>query len=343
MSPLFRWPQFLTSHGVAYVTRGPNTGKDSLSVRCPWCGASDPSEHLSISLKGAGYRCFRNPRAHSGRSRSRLIQALLRCSLEEAQRLAGDGETPATPPDADFAVQIAGMLGEDRPGASPPKLLSFPREFKLLKRGYFANKFWDYLQDRGYSVDDSLWLAKEYDLHYAARGPYAYRLIIPIYTTEGRLATWTARSILPDAEVRYKTLSKTNRYGPEEAVALLGPTELLLGLPLLLKVPNPEVLVLCEGPFDAMRISVLGRGYGVYGTCLFGLNISEVQATLLDRLMTRFRRLVLLLDPDAQMLSLRIKEFLTPLSVYPGRLPEGIEDPGALPYAGGKELVQSWL
>lgn len=345
---MFDWPGFLTQHGVYYVTSGSNTGKGQISIKCCWCREADPSEHLTINLRGAGWRCFRNPRAHSGRSRSRLIQALLSCSQEEAKRLAGE-EAPPPPEDADLSLQVAKMLGvQPERSALPP--LQFPPEFKPLFQAYnsftrptSATPFWQYLNERKYSDGSSDFLAQAYKLQYATRGPYRYRMIIPIHDIEGTLKTWTARSILPGETLRYKTLSKTNRYGPDEPVALDGPTNLLLGLPLLLRVPNPEVLVLTEGPFDAFRITALGRHKGIYGTCLFGLNLSESQVVLLDRLMQRFRRLVVLLDPDASALTLRIKEHLTPLVVHCGRLPKGIEDPGALPYQQGQELVQSWL
>lgn len=346
---MFNWPQFLTSHGVHYVTSGPNCGPGQCSVKCPWCREADPSEHLTINLRGAGWRCFRNPRAHVGRSRSRLIQALLSCSQEEARRLADEG-LPPPPEDSGMVEALAGMLGVETPASvrTPLPPLTFPPEFKLLgptalTNSVFARQFWVYLAERGYSLEDRGWLADKYQLYYAVNGACRYRLIIPIYGADDKLQTWTARSILPDETLRYKTFSKTNRYGPDEPVALEGPTNLLLGLPLLLRVPNPEVLVLCEGPFDAFRVTVLGRHKGVYGTCLFGLNISEAQVVLLERLMSRFRRLVLLLDPDADFLTLRIKEHLTPLVVKSGRLPEGIEDPGALPYEVGQKLVQSWL
>lgn len=334
---------------MSYVTRGPNTGPGQISVKCPWCGAADPSEHLSISLSGAGWRCFRNPRAHSGRSRSWLISGLLNVSLEEAKRLAGEDASPP-PEDEDFAVRVAGLLGENQvlsagTGNFSPRL-QLPKEFKRLRWGpKLARPFWEYLRSdkRKFTPGQIDWLVQNYGLHYATSGPYRYRIIIPIYDAEQRLKTWTARSILADEELRYKTLSKRGRYGLDEPVALEGPTNLLLGLPLLLRAKNPQTLVLCEGPFDAMRISVLGWHLGVYGTCLFGLNISDSQAVLLDRLMKRFKKLVLLVDPEAWALNIQMQDQLNPLPIHVGKLPEGVEDPGALPAKVGRELIQSWL
>jgi hypothetical protein len=338
---MFDWPQFLATHGVAFSRLS-----SEVTLHCPYCGQADRSEHLSISLKGAGWRCFRN-RAHAGRSRSKLIQALLNVPLDEARRLAGEDTFTPSPPDADFAAHIAGLLWET-PATAPVGPLTFPTEFKPLRplapMSHIGHPFWDYLRDtRKFSFDDGAWVAETYNLHYAARGPYRYRLIIPVYDAEGQLKTWTARSILPDEPLRYKTLPVGPRKGEEGPFAAQGPGSLLLGLPLLLRLPNPEVLVLCEGPFDAFRITALGRQFGVYGTCLFGLNVSDAQINLLERLMTRFKRLVLLLDPDQEFLPWQVQGAIRPMHVHIGKLPEGVDDPGDLPYAVGKELVQSWL
>ncbi len=334
----FNWPQFLTAHGVAFSRLA-----TEVTLHCPLCGQADKSEHLSISLKGAGYRCFRN-RAHSGRSRSKLIQSLLNVPQAEARRLAGEDTFTPSPPDEDLSSRLAELLGEDRmPVDIHP--LSIPPEFKPLgEMGIrpLAAPFWNYLVSRGYKFSDINWLVTAYRLHYATRGPYRYRLIIPVYGAEGQLKTWTARSVLPDEPLRYKTLPVQPREGYSGPLAACGPGSLLLGLPLLLRLPNPSVLVLCEGPFDAFRITALGRQYGVYGTCLFGLNVSDAQIALLERLMVRFKKLVLLLDPDQEFLPWQIQDALKPLPVQIGKLP-GVDDPGALPYAVGKELVQSWL
>src|SRR3974377_930695 len=102
----FNWVRLLNAHHVPFVTRGPNTGRDHISVKCPWCGAADPSEHLGISLRGKGYRCLRDPR-HAGRSRARLIHALLHCPSEYALRLAREDAPTPPPPAENFAAQVS--------------------------------------------------------------------------------------------------------------------------------------------------------------------------------------------------------------------------------------------
>lgn len=333
---MFDWIRFLRAQGIHYVTRGPNVGAGQIGLHCPWCGPADPSQHLSVSLKGEGYRCWRQPRTHVGRARHRLIAALLNCSPEEAHRLAGD-DLPATPEDIHLSAQLARLLGT--PSAALTKLepLKFPPEYKpLLASTGLARPFYDYLADppqgernppRGLGAVGAAWAAENYGLRYATRGRDRYRISIPIHSADGKLMTWTARAINADP-VRYKTLPGRLPYddytGP---LARKAPGELLLGLPLLLAADPAELLVVCEGPFDAIKVTALGRKEGVYGTCLFGLEISESQALLIERLSTRFRHIMVLLDPDAAMLNLRVKGALTCRVTF-GRLPPGVKDPG---------------
>jgi hypothetical protein len=226
----------------------------------------------------------------------------------------------------------------------PPQM---PREFKALfgrsRTAPFSAPFWNYLEARGFSAAEASWAAERFRLHYALRGSYRYRIIVPVYDERGRLASWTARSILADAEVRYKALLVNPRDGYNGPLALCAPGQLLLDYVQLMKAENARVLALCEGPFDAIRISTLGHRHGIYGTCLFGLNITDNQVALLETLLSRFQRLVLLLDPDAALLRLRIRDYLGRLPVSFGVLPEGVEDPGALMPKQAAPLFQTWL
>lgn len=328
----FDWKTFLARNRVEHR----QASRYQLEVQCPFCGQSDPSKHMSINTQGRGWRCFRNP-THSGRSRAKLIQGLLHCSWDEARALAGYEATPSVP-EENLAAQLADMLGMEAPeSARPaPQYLSLPKSFRPLNStSVLADPFWNYLYGRGFSSDEIAWLADHYDLQYATSGYWRYRIVVPVHDQRQRLMTWTARSILPDAEVRYLTLSATS-----EPPHLAPPGDLLLGLPLLWSCNDPRVLVICEGPFDAMRLSVAGARYGVYATCLFGLNVSEAQLSLLLELSQRFRRMRLLLDDDAQLVLLRILQPLSVLRVTSARLPEGVDDPGAMPRAMAEEFTR---
>lgn len=338
---MFDWRRFFEQHGIEFVTRGPNVGRDQINIKCPFCGEGDPSHHMGVSLAGQGWGCWRS-QEHRGKSRARLIQALLHCSMTEAHRLAGT-DKPLPPRTEDLQGIISRNLGLG-PKRQEPLYLDLPREFHpmaKLPRDPLSEPFWDYLEDRGYESYVAEHLVTEYELHWTIRGDFKYRIIFPIFDAEHRLKTWTGRAIQADPLVRYKTLPAVPRpdRGADQVVALQPPSELLLGLPLLWRAVNPRTLVVCEGPFDALRITGLGWRQGVYGTCLFGLTLTNAQVGLLAELATRFPKLVLLLDNDAALKALSILTGLTGLPCQLGRMPEGVKDPGDLPMRQGAGLI----
>lgn len=311
------WFSFLRQHGIPYTTTGPNASAGRVNVKCPFC-SDDPSEHMGISIGGHGWSCWRNA-SHRGRSAPKLIDALIKCGMAEATRLAG-GDV-ALPEDQDLGSELRSRLGEQQ--IRKPKLVSLnlPHEFKPLDNGSrFADQFLEYLSWRGYKKTQLKWLVKTYDLHYATSGKFAYRVIIPIYDRWGKLLTWTGRSILPDEELRYLTLKREQQ--------ICAPKETLLGLPLLWSCPNPKVLLVCEGPFDAFWVTAFGRSLGVYGTCLFGLTMSSPQAELLLDLRRRFPRQALLLDSAARFQAFRMANSGVRMDVV--RLDEDVKDPATL-------------
>lgn len=313
----FDWVAFLQRYGIEYVTTGPNASRDHVNVRCPFCGSSDPTQHLGISLTGRGWSCWRNS-AHKGRSRAKLIQALLGCSNAEAQRIAGAEE--ADLPEGSVSDRLHGqLLSDERVAKARPE---FPSEVRsLAQSSRFGEPFRNYLRARGYAGTQLRHVIEDYDLHYAVRGRWAYRLIVPVRDRNSRLLTWVGRTILPDKQPRYRALSRG-----EELVNI---RDTLLGLDFLWHCTNPRVLLVCEGPFDAMWITTYGKSLGVYATCLFGLRVSEAQALLLDELRGRFNHIALLLDHDAALQSFRLAQGGLGLDIR--RLPSGIKDPAVLP------------
>jgi hypothetical protein len=310
------WKRLLTGQGIPFQDAGPH----NINTACPFCGAVDVSGHyLAISLRGRGWRCFRNPRQHRGRSYVRLLTALLRCTQEHARELLGETATPLPEPDH-FAEQWRSQLGLSVP--SRLTTLEFPAEFtSMASPSRFGLAFWYYLYNRGFSTAQADWAVASYNLHYATTGQYTYRLIIPVYSAQGKLMTWTGRSIRRDTPIRYLSL------GTDDALA--PPGDLLLGLPLLWKATSTRCLVICEGPFDAIAVTVLGHQHGIWGTCLFGVNVSEAQANLLAELERRFDQMTLLVDPDARLRTLSLRERL-PQRCGVSHLPFDLKDPGEL-------------
>lgn len=326
-----RLEDILSQHGASFR----DAGRDEILMHCPLCGDADPSEHLAVSTRNRGWHCLRNPRQHRGRSYVNLLKIVLGCSDDRARELLGVEEAIRLPDKDEFALQWRGQLGMTSEPVSSDRKLAFPKEFRpLTPLARRSDGFWDYLIDnRGYSPWDAEWVAEAYDMQYALSGKYAYRIIIPIQDRADKLMTWTARTVA-DADIRYMTLGKDDH---REA-----PGNLLVGLPILAKAKKRKCLVVCEGPFDAITVSLLGHEYGVWGTCLFGLNCSKAQADLLTELADDFgNNMWLALDPEASFRVLGLRGIL-PRCCKPLRLPEGVEDPGALNKVRfGRDFVQS--
>ena len=336
----FDWIKFLERHKIPYVTDGPNFSRKMLcNVRCPFCGDADPSEHMGLSSKG-WWGCLRNA-GHRGKSPHFLIQKLIGCSLEEARRIVGVAEegAPTTDELAESFAALLRVTGEKR-ASERPRELKLPSEFRRLDtQSPFAEPFWDYLYGRGFRSPQIQWLTENYNLQYALRGRYAYRIIVPVYDRYERLLTWTARSILDDAKLRYDTLRSSG--DPDDGkgpIALAPDKEVVLGLPVLYSARNPKVLVLVEGPFDALKLTAYGRGFGVYGAALFGLNISDAQIAEVLELSGRFEKTVLLLDAGAELQRLRLSSVLSVVPHEIIEVPQGFSDPGELTPAAIAQL-----
>src|ERR1035437_2439259 len=331
----FDWPAFLRQNRIEFVTSGPNTARDHVSIRCPWCGESDPSQHLGIHLKFGVWGCLRNA-AHRGKSPVRLIQQLLRCSEAEAKRIVGGAEATA-PTLSSFETSVAALRGIMTTLQLEPETdLHFPKEFKPLLNGSpLAQPFIGYLESRGYRTAQIKWLVQNYGLHYATRGLYDHRIIIPIYDRFGDLLSWTARTISSETQPRYRTLRmKSDDEGP---VAKLAANNTVLGLPVLYGADNPRALVIVEGPFDALKVTAFGQGLGVYATSLFGLNVYPAQVAELQQLASRFDRFYLLIDEDAELQRLKLLQTLSAVRCIVLKMPVGADDPGAL---SGGQVVQ---
>lgn len=320
----FDWVQFLERHHIEYVTRGPNISKNSVGVRCPFCGSADPSQHMSISLDGRGWVC-RRKREHSGKSRTKLIKALLRCSEERARELAGESAVPL-PADEDLGDRVRAALGV---GAREREVepLGWPRqEFRRLRSKLVtARPYINYLKSRGYSSEEVDWLVENYDLHYATTGSFAGRIIFPIKDHFGDVQAFVGRTIRKDEEPRYKA-----SYDHP-------PGDWLLDLPNLGRAKRGSSLIIVEGPLDAVKVRVLGRRYNIYSTCLFGLNVTQPQARLLRKVVQDFDYVGWMLDEGAELLTFRLQQAVG--QGFPRiEIPEGFDDPGELTHKAAKEL-----
>lgn len=319
----FNWQSFLDSNHVHYVTSGANVSRNHIAVHCPFCGSSDPSQHMSINLKHGGWSCWRNDN-HSGKSPVYLVQALIGCTRERAQGIVGES---VFIPD-DFLGTIHGLIA---PKQGPPrKPIKLPPDFKPFFGQASSKRFVEYLTGpkRQFTEKQVARLTQRYGLHYCTSGKFKGRVIFPV-TFEGQLMTYTGRTIYPDVELRYKSLS----YDPElEETPAVGPISdyLLFYDQLMANEWECDTLIMCEGPFDALKVSVLGRPFGIDATCFFTSSPSQAQIDLLGDLISVYKRRYLLLDQGTLATALRTQIDMHSLKTKVLTLPKAFKDPGLL-------------
>ena len=276
---------------------------------------------MSINTEGKGWKCW-SDREHRGRKPHKLIKALTGCSWERAAEIAGEPSVIPT----NFLEQVRHSLdNREAIVTHDPKM---PEEFKPISRAKHACAPYNrYLIGRGLPAIERM--QGRYDLRYAIRGPFQGRIIFPI-RFRGKLVTWTGRAISPLASLRYLTLDTHEAAGPI--------TDYLLWYDQLMIV-KAHTIVLCEGPFDAIKLNELGLEYGLAATCFFTSSPSPRQISLLHELLARFKRKILLLDQSMLSMSLRVALELSALGVERGQLPTGFKDPGELSEAEVKALA----
>jgi len=315
----FDWRHFCIENNINYVTSGPNTARGNISVRCPWCGSQDESQHMGLSLdiNKPDFGCWRH-QSHRGRNPALLIAKLMGWSLQQAVRYV---ESQGDNPD-DFAAAMAGLSSSKKEEShSLQKELKMPPEFREFN-GTFTKteeRFFMYLQNtRGFGPWTQR-LIRSFSLRYCIQGAYAQRIIIPVYQ-KCNLVTWTARAVTAQAHRRYKAL--------EAAYSIVNIKDSILSSRVLLR---KRLLVVTEGPFDMMKLAMVGDVYGLQTCCVFGLTISNRQLQQLSSLARGCGNVVVLLDSTASLeadkMASQIEEVAgVPVRVF--KLIEGLKDAG---------------
>jgi hypothetical protein len=320
----FDWIQFLEQNNIHYVDKGPNVSAGNICVRCIWCGQQDDSEHLSINLEGRGFRCWRQP-LHSGKNPAKLVQALLNCSWAHAVEIAGQGKSLPS----DFMSKVRASLEKAEPDErAKPSLLFIPSEFKpFLEEMPSCRPFASYLRGRGFTEDNIFTDTLTFGMYYATQGLYNGRVIFTVQDNH-KLVGWTGRTIYPSEEARYKTLTndpvKAKDRGETPAPGPI--TDYLLFWDDIRSSPG-KTIVLCEGPFDAWRLNLLGWDEGIRATACFTSSLSDQQTNLLYEVIPDYKNRFLLLDQGTFAKAERIRNKLTTLDVVIRNLPSEYKDP----------------
>ncbi len=305
------WLELFNSHSIEYVERGSNTKRGEISVKCPFCGDDDPSQHLGISLTNDLWGCHRDA-THRGKSPIRLISALLGCTYSQARLIAGQYSAPD--PASFDALPPLNLTSEAPRGNTAPPSLTMPPEFRRIKTG----RFWLYLRGRGFVKPDRV--VAEYQLKCAVTGRFKDRVIIPLYQN-GNLIGWTGRAIInPVSAPRY--LSS----GEAVKKTIFNEDELRAG---------GDLLFVTEGPFDALKVDYYGQPLGARATCGFGTSLSIDQLAIIAGL--PFKRKVILFDKGALEQAWNTCNWLSGVEI--GTLPEGVDDPGEMDERSVAKLI----
>lgn len=310
----FDWRAFCNHNHITYVTSGPNTAKGNISIRCPWCGNADPSQHMGLFLDPArpSWGCLRNAQ-HRGRHPAKLIAKLLGIAYGTAAALVQASDFPID----SFEEAITSLRNtpgtlEARPAKTP---LTMPSAFKNLADGGYASRFLAYLEGRGFGLD-SLNVAETYDLRYALTGEQAWRLIFPIHDLNGELVGWTGRTIR-NGTPRYRA---SENLGKEVVLGGFG-------------VPDDVILLVCEGPVDWIKMDYYGSPVGVSAVATMGTAYTDDQVFQLLKLQQRVSKTFILFDRDALSSQLRLADELEAYSKGPVQtlqLPQPFDDPGQM-------------
>lgn len=287
----FDWMPLLREQHIPFVTSGPNVKRGEVNIKCPFCGSADPSQHMGLQLDTGYYSCWRNRAQHSGKSPVRLIMALLRVPYARARAIAGLDEGYVDPEGFDaLAARLLMRQGATaRPEEVRRRRLFMDASFKPIRARGSTRRIYEYLrEDRGFSGrsaagDDVDVLCELYQLR-AGAGDFNSRLILP-YIMNGELVTWTGRAV-GESFMRYRDLSIDE--------SILPPKETLFNHDALLDM-QAHVLLVVEGPMDALKADFYGEPHGVRAVALSTNSITEEQAYLLQSAW-HFERVFLCMD-----------------------------------------------
>jgi len=285
MASVINWRRVLEDNGIPYIERGKNVKKGELNIACPFCGSSDPSQHLGLNQEHGWWACWRNDN-HRGRSPVRLLVKLLNVSYFKAREITGLGTDYVDPDGFDAVVsRLKGETSSNRQSVNAVEAFYSHQFFPLWLdcNKYTVQKFHSYLINvRGFDAGDVEELSYSYLLHGCLSEEFTSRLIIP-YIHKHTLTQWTGRAI-GDASLRYR----------DGSVEETGTTtsDLLYNF----DVGSGYALVVVEGPMDAIKLDFYGRDWGVRSVALSTSSISEDQIYMLEELAPRFNKVLVMRD-----------------------------------------------
>jgi DNA primase len=222
----------------------------------------------------------------------------------------------------DFAQMIARtMSGKTNTKPWRGLKLEIP-PFKSFTYVPSARMFIEYMKSpqRKFTDEHIALFTPIWGVRYCTTGKFKGRIIFPIYFNK-ELVSWTGRTVYPGVSPKYLTLSPEG----EPPLAKAGISNYLLWYDYLKKY-YWDIIVICEGPMDALKVNCLNAGRGIGATCIFTAQPSQIQIDLIHDLLPKTKRMILLLDQGTTANAMRSMQEL-PKEVEYKTLPKGIKDP----------------
>lgn len=216
------------------------SGGRELAMPCPLC--DDPKRRFYVNARTGMWICFR---CEERGGSYRLLREVLELDHFMAMRLREEIEGSRQGPKP---LQLQTVKRSD-----VEQGLHMPQEIHLLTDPAHAGQemFWRYLDYRGVTPKQ----IEQYRMGFALRGRYAYRVIVPVYSS-GVMQTFVARTVIG---APLKVLNADDAH----------PSRALFNIE---NVRGPTVW-LVEGVFDALRFS--------NAVASLGTNLSAQQRDLL--------------------------------------------------------------
>jgi len=328
------WRDLLTEKRIPFIERGPNVKRGEINIRCPFCGAADPSYHMGLNPETGYWACWRNE-SHRGKSPVRLLMSLLRVPFYEARKIAGLDNTYVDP-DGFSAIAARILRGDPTETAdrvSQTRFLRFPRSFRKID-AVDGWKYFRYLRDdRGFGP----WTRKlidDYQLMFDyGHGDWEYRVIFPFFV-DTKLVAWTGRAI-GSTRLRYRDL--------EIDECLIEPKHTFYNHDALLE--GGKAVIVVEGPMDVLKLDYYGRRLGIRAVGLCTASMSEDQALILYEAAPLFERVYFMMDTASELdlvASIRMRGKVSHIpNSQPLVVPFDKKDAGALTTAEAEEFLDN--
>lgn len=233
------------------------SGGRELAMPCPLC--DDPKRRFYVNARTGMWLCFR---CQEQGGPYRLLREVLELDHFMALRLREEIEGSRAGPKP--LRVVAAKTPEPEAGIGMP-----PEVYRLTSPKDAGQEiFWRYLDGRGVTPKQ----IEQYRMGFALRGRYAYRVIIPVYSS-GAMQTFVARTVI-DADLKV--------LHPDDA----HPSQALFNIDNI----TGKSVVLVEGVFDVLRIAAS------QAVASLGTNLSAQQRDLLRS--KGIKRVLVLWDGD---------------------------------------------